>query len=56
MAKYLFVYHGGKNPQTQEEIAEVLDAWVAGWTRWVRPSLTVAARLACPEPSIRTAA
>ena len=27
MAKYLFVYHGGKNPETEEEVAEVLDAW-----------------------------
>ena len=27
MAKYLFVYHGGKNPETEEEVAEVLDSW-----------------------------
>ena len=27
MAKYLFVYHGGKNPETEEEVAQVLDAW-----------------------------
>ncbi len=27
MAKYLFVYHGGRNPETEEEIAAVLDAW-----------------------------
>ena len=27
MAKYLFVYHGGSNPETDEEVAEVLDAW-----------------------------
>jgi hypothetical protein len=27
MAKYLFVYHGGENPETEAEIAEVLDAW-----------------------------
>jgi len=27
MAKYLFVYHGGKNPETDEEMASVLDAW-----------------------------
>lgn len=27
MAKYLFVYHGGKTPQTKEEIAKVMDAW-----------------------------
>jgi len=27
MAKYLFVYHGGKNPETEEETAAVLDAW-----------------------------
>ncbi len=27
MAKYLFVYHGGKNPETEAEVAEVLDAW-----------------------------
>ena len=29
MAKYLFVYHGGKNPESEEEVAEVLDAWGA---------------------------
>jgi hypothetical protein len=27
MAKYLFVYHGGKNPDSEAEVAEVLDAW-----------------------------
>ena len=27
MAKYLFVYHGGKNPETDEEVAEVIDSW-----------------------------
>ena len=27
MAKYLFVYHGGKNPESEEEVAEVLDTW-----------------------------
>lgn len=27
MAKYLFVYHGGANPETEEEIAEVMDSW-----------------------------
>lgn len=27
MAKYLFVYHGGSHPETDEEVAEVLDAW-----------------------------
>ena len=27
MAKYLFVYHGGENPKSEEEVAEVLDAW-----------------------------
>ncbi len=27
MAKYLFVYHGGSNPETEEEVAAVLDAW-----------------------------
>ncbi|MDH4071807.1 MAG: hypothetical protein OEV41_01735 [Gammaproteobacteria bacterium] len=27
MAKYLFVYHGGKNPETEAEIAAVMDAW-----------------------------
>jgi len=29
MAKYLFVYHGGENPQSEAEVAEVLDAWGA---------------------------
>ncbi|MCB1743942.1 MAG: hypothetical protein KDK91_26445 [Gammaproteobacteria bacterium] len=27
MAKYLFVYHGGKKPESNEEIARVMDAW-----------------------------
>ncbi len=27
MAKYLFVYHGGENPKSDEEAAEVMDAW-----------------------------
>ena len=27
MAKYLFVYHGGCHPETEEETAKVLDAW-----------------------------
>lgn len=27
MAKYLFVYHGGKHPETDDEVKRVLDAW-----------------------------
>jgi len=27
MAKYLFVYHGGEDPKTEEEVATVLDEW-----------------------------
>ncbi len=27
MAKYLFVYHGGENPESDEEIKAVMDAW-----------------------------
>ncbi len=27
MSKYLFVYHGGKHPETDEEMAKVLDDW-----------------------------
>lgn len=27
MAKYLFVYHGGSKPDTEEEGAKVMDAW-----------------------------
>ena len=27
MAKYLFVYHGGKKPDTEEGMAEVMDKW-----------------------------
>ncbi|MDH3209968.1 MAG: hypothetical protein OEL91_06275 [Burkholderiaceae bacterium] len=27
MAKYLFVYHGGKMPKTEAEKAKVMDAW-----------------------------
>ena len=29
MPKYLFVYHGGENPETEEEVAKVLDDWGA---------------------------
>ncbi len=27
MAKFLFVYHGGKEPESEEEYARVMDAW-----------------------------
>ena len=27
MAKYLFVYHGGQKPDSEEEVAKVMDAW-----------------------------
>ena len=27
MAKYLFVYHGGSHPETEEEAAKVMDDW-----------------------------
>lgn len=27
MAKYLFVYHGGSHPETEEEVAQVMNAW-----------------------------
>lgn len=27
MAKYLFVYHGGSHPETEEEVKQVMDAW-----------------------------
>jgi len=27
MAKYLFVYHGGKNSETEAEVKKVLDDW-----------------------------
>ena len=27
MAKYLFVYHGGKKPESEAEVAKILDAW-----------------------------
>ncbi len=29
MAKYIFVYHGGSMPETQEEGAKVMAAWMA---------------------------
>lgn len=29
MAKYLFVYHGGSHPETEEEVKNVMDAWGA---------------------------
>ena len=27
MAKYLFVYHGGSHPETEDEVKAVMDAW-----------------------------
>ena len=27
MAKYLFIYHGGKYPENDSEMAEVMDRW-----------------------------
>ena len=27
MSKYLFAYHGGKPPETQEAMADMMDAW-----------------------------
>jgi hypothetical protein len=27
MAKFLFIYHGGKNPEGEEEYKKVMDAW-----------------------------
>ena len=27
MAKYLFVYHGGKAPESKDEMAKIMDAW-----------------------------
>jgi len=27
MAKYLFIYHGGKSPESEAEVAKVLDDW-----------------------------
>jgi hypothetical protein len=27
MAKYLFVYHGGDHPETEADVAAVMDAW-----------------------------
>ena len=27
MAKFLFVYHGGSHPQSEAEVAEVMEAW-----------------------------
>ncbi len=29
MAKYLFVYHGGSHPETEEEVKQVMDDWGA---------------------------
>ncbi|NNC77297.1 MAG: hypothetical protein HKN77_04990 [Woeseiaceae bacterium] len=29
MAKYLFVYHGGSQPESDAEVKEVMDAWGA---------------------------
>jgi len=27
MSKYLFVYHGGRKPESEDEVAKVMDAW-----------------------------
>ena len=27
MSKYLFVYHGGSTPESESEVAEVMNAW-----------------------------
>lgn len=27
MSKYLYVYHGGKKPESEAEVAKVMDAW-----------------------------
>lgn len=27
MSKYLFIYHGGSHPESEAEVAEVMDAW-----------------------------
>lgn len=27
MAKYLFVYHGGKKPESEKEVTKVMNAW-----------------------------
>lgn len=27
MAKYLFIYHGGRHPESDAEVKQVLDAW-----------------------------
>jgi hypothetical protein len=27
MSKFLFVYHGGKRPESEDEVAKVMDAW-----------------------------
>ena len=29
MAKYLLAYHGGENPETEEDVAKILDDWGA---------------------------
>jgi hypothetical protein len=27
MAKYLFIYHGGRHPESEAEVKQVMDAW-----------------------------
>ncbi len=27
MAKYLFIYHGGSKPESEQDIAAIMDAW-----------------------------
>jgi hypothetical protein len=38
MPKYLFAYHGGKRPETPEEGAKIMDAWVA-WFQKLGPAV-----------------
>ena len=38
MAKYLFVYHGGSHPETEDEVKEVMDAW-GNWLGSMGPAV-----------------
>lgn len=39
MAKYLFVYHGGKRPEGEEETKKVMEAWNS-WFQSLGPAVS----------------
>lgn len=50
MPKYIFAYHGGKMPETQEEGARVM----AAWTKWYEELGPAIADGGAPVMSLKT--